>query len=203
MLIIIIESFLGKYARSARASRQEGVVLVDYAGSHFRPTSQSSHMHKWSGAGGFHSHVSRHFTAPFSSPICPINSPSLPHAHRRIPPQHRASSNGDMVLTTHSRCYAAASASPPACAIVIARPEVEHHSAHQRRDRNGRFVAAAGTSNARPRRRITTRNRRRMVPVVPNVQVSIDLGFQPSTVAINLGFITGTMDMRDIISNLD
>ena len=46
-------------------------------------------------------------------------------------------------------------------------------------------------------------NRRRMVPVVPNVQVSIDLGFGPSTVAIDLGFITGTMDMRDIISNLD
>ena len=42
-----------------------------------------------------------------------------------------------------------------------------------------------------------------MVPVVPNVQVSIDLGFRPSTVAIDLGFITGMMDMRDIISNLD
>ena len=42
-----------------------------------------------------------------------------------------------------------------------------------------------------------------MVPVVPNVQVSIDLGFGPSTVAIDLGFITRTMDMRDIISNLD
>ena len=42
-----------------------------------------------------------------------------------------------------------------------------------------------------------------MVPVVPNVQVSIDLGFGPSTVAIDLGFITGMMDMRDIISNLD
>ena len=42
-----------------------------------------------------------------------------------------------------------------------------------------------------------------MVPVVPNVQVSIDLGFGPSTVPIDLGFITGTMDMRDIISNLD
>ena len=42
-----------------------------------------------------------------------------------------------------------------------------------------------------------------MVPIIPNVQVSIDLGFGPSTVAIDLGFITGTMDMRDIISNLD
>jgi len=108
-----------------------------------------------------------------------------------------------MVLATRSRCYAAASASPPARAVVVARPEVEHHSAHQRRDRNGRFTAADGTSNACPRRRRTTRNRRRMVPVVPNVQVSIDLGFGPSTVAIDLGFITGTMDMRDIISNLD
>ena len=34
-----------------------------------------------------------------------------------------------------------------------------------------------------------------MVPVVPNVQVSIDLGFGPSTVAIDLGFITGTMGL--------
>ena len=151
MLIIIIESFLGKYARSARASRQEGVVLVDYAGSHFRPTSQSSHRHKWSGAGGFHSHVSRHFTAPLSSPICPINSPSPPRARRRIPPWHRASSNSDMVRATRSRCYAAASASPPVCTVVVARLEVEHHSAHQRCDRNGRFVAADGSSNARPR----------------------------------------------------
>ena len=62
---------------------------------------------------------------------------------------------------------------------------------------------ADGTSNACPRRRTTTRNQRRMVPIVPNVQVSIDLGFGPSTVPIDLGFITGTMDMRDIISNLD
>jgi len=108
-----------------------------------------------------------------------------------------------MVLATHSRCYAATSASPPARANVVAWPEVEHHSAHQRRDWNGRFVAADGTSNARPRRRTTMRNRRRMVPVIPNVQVSIDLGFGPSTVAIDLGFITGMMDMRDIISTLD
>ena len=41
------------------------------------------------------------------------------------------------------------------------------------------------------------------MPVVPNVQVSINLGFGTSTVAIDLGFITGTMDMRDIIGNLD
>ena len=41
------------------------------------------------------------------------------------------------------------------------------------------------------------------MPVVPNVQVSIDLGFGPSTVTIDLGFITGTMDMQDIIGNLD
>ena len=46
-------------------------------------------------------------------------------------------------------------------------------------------------------------NRKRMVPVVPNVQVSIDLGFGPSTVAIDLWVITGMMDMRDIINNLD
>ena len=104
-----------------------------------------------------------------------------------------------MVLATHSRCYAATSASPPARANVIARPEVEHHSTHQRRDWNGRFVAADGTSNVRPRRRTTTRNQRRMVPVVPNVQVSIDLGFWPSTVAIDLGFIIGTMDLVHLL----
>ena len=142
--------------------------------------------------------VSRHFTAPFS-PICPINSPSLPRARRRIPPRRRASSNGDMVIASLSCCYAAASASPPTRAVVVARPEVEHHSAHQRHDRNGRFVAADGTSNARPRRRTTTRNWRCMVPVVPNVQVSIDLGFRPSTVAIDLGFITVTMDLVHLL----
>ena len=86
-------------------------------------------------------------------------------------------------------------ASPPARAVIVVQSEVEDHSAHQRRDRNGRFTAADGTSNARPRRRTTMRNRRRMVPVVPNVQVSIDLGFRPSTIAIDLGFITGTMDL--------
>ena len=104
-----------------------------------------------------------------------------------------------MVIATRSRCYAADSASPPARAVVVARPEVEHHSAHQRHDRNGRFIAADGTSNVRPRRRMTTRNRRRMVPVIPNVQVSIDLGFRPSTVAIDLGFITGTMDLVHLL----
>ena len=78
-------------------------------------------------------------------------------------------------------------------------PSCAHHSAHQRHDRNGRFVAADGTSNARPRRRMTTRNWRHMVPVVPNVQVSIDLGFVPSTVAISLGFITGMIDLVHLL----
>ena len=38
-----------------------------------------------------------------------------------------------------------------------------------------------------------------MVPVVPNVQVSIDLGFGPSTIAIDFGFITGTMDLVHLL----
>ena len=38
-----------------------------------------------------------------------------------------------------------------------------------------------------------------MVPVVPNVQVSIDLGFVPSTVAISLGFITGMIDLVHLL----
>ena len=58
---------------------------------------------------------------------------------------------------------------------------------------------ADGTSNACPRRRTTTRNQRRMVPIIPNVQVSIDLGFGPSTVAIDFGFITGTMDLVHLL----
>ena len=106
-----------------------------------------------------------------------------------------------MVRATHSRCYAAAftmdeearrhqghgimAASPPARAVIVVQSEVEDHSAHQRRDRNGRFVATDGTNNARSRGRRTMMNRKRMVPVVPNVQVSIDLGFGPCTVAID------------------
>jgi len=172
---------LGQRALRAKKASRLWIMLGPTSGPRVSQWSLngSSHMHKWSGAGVFHSHVSRHFTAPFLSPICPINSPSPPRARRRIPPRCRASSNSDMVLAIHSRCYAAASTSPPARAVIIARPEVEHHSAHQRRDRNGRFVAADGTSNARSRRWTTTRSQRRMVPVVPNVQVSIDLGFGP------------------------
>ena len=168
-------------------------------------------MHYRSSAGGFYQSTptSRPLTALFS-PICPIKSCSPPRSRRR------ASSIGDMVGATRSRSYTPDSttgveasrrqgrplvpASPPAADIIFAPPIVEHHSTHQRRDRRGRF---SRTSNARPRRRTTMRNRRRMVPVIPNVQVSIDLGFGPSTVAIDLGFITGMMDMRDIISTLD
>ena len=38
-------------------------------------------------------------------------------------------------------------------AIDAPPPLVEHHSAHLRRDREGRFIAAKGTSHERPRRR--------------------------------------------------
>ena len=52
-------------------------------------------------------------------------------------------------------------ASPPAAAIVAAVAVVEHHSTHQRLDRQGRrFVAAGGSRNACQRIR-TAMNRRR------------------------------------------
>ena len=60
--------------------------------------------------------------------------------------------------------------SPPVADIIVAPPVVEHHSTHQRRDRQGRF---SRTSNARPRWRTTTNRSRHQaaeepaVPLVP------------------------------------
>src|SRR6185503_11341084 len=138
------------------------------------------YMHYRSGAGGYYQSTptSRPFTAPFS-PICPINSCSPPRSRRR------ASSIGDMVGATRSRSYTPDSTtgveasrhqgcplvptSPPAADIIVAPPVVEHHSTHQRRDRRGSF---SRTSNARPRRRMTTNRSRCQVaeePAVPLV----------------------------------
>jgi len=95
--------------------------------------------------------------------ICPIKSCSPPHSRRR------ASSISDMAGATRSRSYTPNSTmgveaswrqgrplvptSPPVADIIVAPPVVEHHSTHQRRDRQGRF---SRTSNARSRRRTTT-----------------------------------------------
>ena len=133
-------------------------------------------MHYRSCAGGFYQS-----TTPFS-PICPIKSCTPPRS------RHRASSISDMVGATRSQSYTPNSttgveaskrqgrplvpASPPAADIIVAPPVVEHHSTHQRCDRQGRF---SRTSNARPRRRTMSQSRREAieepaVPLVPRLE---------------------------------